>query len=470
MSVLKRIISGIIHRPVKSLLLVLFALALGTFIGSSYLISKATAQVQSNIGSKLDSYARIEYKDEYYGADVTDEMANQINLEVYNLFHELKENENVISSNLNLNIDWINYNGGFVTNLNHKNQAIYEKFYEGGIGLFGIGLDSMIEEENSYEIVEGRDITKEDIKNHKPYVVVDKYYEYTNGDKVQVGDKIKLTYRNYIWEQIANEDVYKIFNTLDFEVEVIGICDVATLKFPKFIRDPFTKLIIPMTTLEDMRNQTIVENQKYHEAEYQDFRYTNFIFKIDNPENLEVFSQKFKELVGENERYVKLSTSSDGYYEVKGTLDNMKDMSKLILIVSCISSFIIATLIIYLYFKDRNPEVGILLAMGEKKQKILTQFIAEILLLCLLGLSCSIFTSNLVGEKISSNVFNGLNDTETNAISSVDVKKEIINSYEITIDNEFIYLLLGGGIIVVLSTSIYPIHLVFKSKPKDILM
>ena len=66
----------------------LFALALGTFIGSSYLILKATAQVQSNIGSKLDSFARIEYKDEYYGADVTDEMANQINMEVYNLFRK----------------------------------------------------------------------------------------------------------------------------------------------------------------------------------------------------------------------------------------------------------------------------------------------------------------------------------------------------------------------------------------------
>ena len=90
MTLVKRIILSITRRPIKSLLLLVLSFALGTFIGSSYLISRAVNGLETNIKHNLDTYVVISYKD-------IDEYKNLNNLEYKDNQNKFLEKYNEIS-------------------------------------------------------------------------------------------------------------------------------------------------------------------------------------------------------------------------------------------------------------------------------------------------------------------------------------------------------------------------------------
>ena len=90
MTLVKRIILSITRRPIKSLLLLVLSFALGTFIGSSYLISRAVNGLETNIKHNLDTYVVISYKD-------IDEYKNLNNVEYKDNQNKFLEKYNEIS-------------------------------------------------------------------------------------------------------------------------------------------------------------------------------------------------------------------------------------------------------------------------------------------------------------------------------------------------------------------------------------
>jgi len=73
-------------------------------------------------------------------------------------------------------------------------------------------------------------------------------------------------------------------------------------------------------------------------------------------------------------------------------------------VVITIAGATILTLIIMLSIRDRNQEIGILLSLGEKKNKIIAQFAVEILLILTLSLGASSLlgngTSNIIANQL----------------------------------------------------------------------
>ncbi|MBQ3420749.1 MAG: FtsX-like permease family protein, partial [Romboutsia sp.] len=78
--------------------------------------------------------------------------------------------------------------------------------------------------------------------------------------------------------------------------------------------------------------------------------------------------------------------------------------AKMAVVVITIAGATILTLIIMLSIRDRNQEIGILLSLGEKKNKIIAQFAVEILLI----LTLSLGASSLLGNGTSNIITNQL--------------------------------------------------------------
>jgi len=198
MSNIKYIFLSIIRNFKRSIFFLLAIIILATFIGISYLIGNNVNQLNLVIKSKIDTYAVIQYTEDYY-LENKHSMSQMEYIEfsdkLYDIWNTLSKNEFVLSSNINLSNQGY---GEFVSNLNHKNWKIvdHEKL-KGSILLSGITNNSLQEQQSIIEIVEGRSITKEDIDKKNNVIILHENYTYSNGLKINIGDIINIKYQNY---------------------------------------------------------------------------------------------------------------------------------------------------------------------------------------------------------------------------------------------------------------------------------
>jgi putative ABC transport system permease protein len=126
---------------------------------------------------------------------------------------------------------------------------------------------------------------------------------------------------------------------------------------------------------------------------------------LKDPDMLGAFT---KELRAEGlPEFYAVSTDKAGYNAVVGPVENMKKITTTFMIVVLILGGIILLLISTLAIRERKYEIGVLRAMGMKKAKVGTGFIAEMLILtfiCLvIGLAISTFSTQPIADTLLSN-------------------------------------------------------------------
>lgn len=473
MSIIKRIYLSIIRNPYKSILLFLFFFSIGTFFGSSYLISSNIDSIEQNIEEQIDTYAVIRYKTDFIEKswDKTSQDYENGQEQLFHIYTSLLENNSVKNTNIHLISD---STGKFVSNLTHKNWTIYEEISKGSLYLCGIDSNSLFNQQSIIEIVSGRFFSKEDIINKNQVIILSEDYTYNDGSKIEIGDKITIRYQNYI-EKFEDEDYqYEMLNQKDYSFEVIGKYKINTMAINSIWSNINYKYsYIPFSTLLNIKEQIIIDDEyKTGESNNKIYAYDNIIFQLDSPENLDDFKNEYLKLTNtyKNLDY-EILTSADGYYEIKNILDNLNQISILFMIISGGISIIISTLIVYLYLKNRKHEVAILLSIGEKKKNIFIQYICEILLVGILGLSFSTYSTKIVGNQMFNHVINKqLNTLDLESIDNVDYETEIRENANVELTMEYIMIFISGGMIVLCLSSSLPLINLFKAKPKDILL
>lgn len=454
MSYLKRIMISVTRRKFKSLLLILCTFILGSLVGASYLVKKSSNNMIEKIYGSFKNYSIIRMTDEFQNYNFDFEEWTKTQDDLFELYNMLSENKNINDSNLQLVAEGL---GDFVSNIEYDGKTFYEGFYEGSISFMGVEPDSLIEKENFIEIIEGRNIQKDDQK----VIVIPEEMHYENGEAIQIGDHLTITYQNYI-ETVENDIYdYQVINSKKYDFEVIGRCRINDNDFMQYTDMAFYDLsIVPFDVLKEMRKE-IIDNNTSVEDGRTIFQLKNIIFELNTYENNKEFKEEFMKLNVKNP-FFKLITSDDGFSEILGTLENIKFISNLSLIVSVAVAAMLGMLIIYLYLKDKKQEIGILLSMGEKKKNIFVQLFGEVFLVGMLGILLSLGSGGYFGNKITNNIIG-------NQLSESIEESEMLQN-NAKIDMEFDYytvLLAGGGMMLIVST-IYPIYNVIKLKPKDI--
>lgn len=225
--------------------------------------------------------------------------------------------------------------------------------------------------EDAGTMISGRAITDED--EGTDVVVIEETLAEEND--LKVGDKIKV-------DSIDGEN--------NKELEVVGIyrtnSEITDSAIKNNAMNPYNKIYGSYTLVNDLNN---TEDVTVDRAE----------FYVDDPINVQKVLEEGNKLNIDFDTY-KLDANNSAYEQMMGPIENVGSFANTTVIIVSVAGAIILTLIIMISIKERRNEIGIFLALGEGKAKIIGQFIVEILIV----LTLAIGVSGIIGNSISKNM------------------------------------------------------------------
>jgi len=305
------------------------------------------------------------------------------------------------------------------------------------------------------KIIDGKPIT-EQMKDQNVALMEKRLAELNN---LKVGDKVKV--------QSGDKK-----ETL--EVEIIGIYETneqAMGQQAPPIMDPANKLYMPHSTMKKFEvDQGISSIQ--------------VVYFLKDPQSIEAFKKEAKKSKI-NFNYYKLDAHDSLYKQMIGPIENISSTSQMIIYIVSIAGAIILGLIIMLSIKGRRKEMGILLSIGEKKWKLMAQFVVEVVCIAILAFGLSITTGAKVSQYIGDNLLSSEVATaseETNNPQNGTVmmsgpggtvqnqKEDPIDKIDVSVTGEDVGKMGGIGLAIAILATLLPALSILRLNPKQILL
>ncbi|MBV1709664.1 MAG: ABC transporter permease, partial [Erysipelothrix sp.] len=233
------------------------------------------------------------------------------------------------------------------------------------------------------------------------------------------------------------------------------------------------QFFIPFDSIENIMSTPISENLLLAGA----------VFELEDPTYINAFKTFASEQI--DLKYGLLDANDALYNQLSGPIDSLGNLSGMMVIIVMIAGALILGLITALTVNQRKYEIGMLLAIGESKLKIISQFIVEVAVIAIIAFGLSVFTGIQAGKMISESVSmqpstavvsttstqggRGNSSKYTQPVLSnptMDIEDVEIN---IELDGMSILLLLGSGLLISIISVIIPALYVTRYNPKQIL-
>lgn len=166
-----------------------------------------------------------------------------------------------------------------------------------------------------------------------------------------------------------------------------------------------------------------------------------------------------------------------------GPIENIAATSKWMVYLVSITGSIILALIIMLTIKERRKELGILLAIGEKKRKLIGQLLVEVLCIAVLAFGISTITGETVSQKMGDSLLqqeviaSQENQQESNNLgfsfgmmNKQDNDVEPIDDIDVSITSQDVLKLGGLGLLIAILSTLLPALSILRLNPKEILL
>ncbi|MBE7105507.1 FtsX-like permease family protein [Bacillus cereus] len=306
------------------------------------------------------------------------------------------------------------------------------------------------------KIIDGKPIT-EQMKDQNVALMEKRLAEQNN---LKVGDKVKV--------QSGDKK-----ETL--EVEIIGIYETNEQPMgqnPPPMMNPANKLYMPYSTLKKLETDEGMSSS------------IQVVYLLNDPQDIDAFKKEAKKS-DIDFNYFKLDAQDSLYKQMIGPIENIASTSQMIIYMVSIAGAIILGLIIMLSIKARRKEMGILLSIGEKKWKLMAQFVVEVVCIAILAFGLSITTgakvSQFVGDNLlSSEIATASEETDTSQNSTVmvagpggslqDQKKEPIDKIDVSVTGEDVGKMGGIGLAIAILATLLPALSILRLNPKQILL
>ncbi|MRC19432.1 FtsX-like permease family protein [Bacillus thuringiensis] len=306
------------------------------------------------------------------------------------------------------------------------------------------------------KIIDGKPIT-EKMKDQNVTLMEKRLAEQNN---LKVGDKIKI--------QSGDKK-----QTLEFEI--IGIYETNEQPMGQHappMMDPANKLYMPYSTLKKLETDDGMGNS------------FQAVYFLNDPQYIDGFKKEAKKS-DIDFNYFKLDAHDSLYKQMIGPIENIASTSQMIIYMVSIAGAIILGLIIMLSIKARRKEMGILLSIGEKKWKLMAQFIVEVVCIAILAFGLSLTTgakvSQFVGDNLlSSEVATAGEETDTSQNGTVmvagpggtvqDQKEDPIDKINVSVAGEDVGKMGGIGLAIAILATILPALSILRLNPKQILL
>ncbi|MFU2029032.1 permease [Bacillus wiedmannii] len=306
------------------------------------------------------------------------------------------------------------------------------------------------------KIIDGKPIT-EQMKDQNVALMEKRLAELNN---LKVGDKVKV--------QSGDKK-----ETL--EVEIIGIYETneqAMGQQAPPIMDPANKLYMPHSTMKKLEVDQGISS-------------VQVVYFLNDPQYIDAFKKEAKKS-NIDFNYYKLDAHDSLYKQMIGPIENISSTSQMIIYIVSIAGAIILGLIIMLSIKGRRKEMGILLSIGEKKWKLMAQFVVEVVCIAILAFGVSITTgakvSQFIGDNLlSSEIATTSEETDTTRNNSTvmmsgpggtlqNQKEDPIDKIDVSVTGEDVGKMGGIGLAIAIIATLLPALSILRLNPKQILL
>ena len=307
---------------------------------------------------------------------------------------------------------------------------------------------------------------------------VNKTLELAEGEAFEEDDedKVIISYELATENNLSLNDKIKVKDSSsnEHELTIIGIYQNSD---SRGFNKNYNKIYINVSTGEKFLTEEDYNNGNY--------KINSAVFYLDDPENSDKFIKEAKKIITDlDERYLKLDIDTESYEQMISGVEGVSKFSNTILIIVISASIVVISLMVINSLKERNYELGVLLSLGEKKRKIVGQFIFELALIATVSFVLSIATSNIISQKLADSVLDSQNKIEDKMNNSPQGgrgnnftpfknkgfnKVEAIDEIDVNVTSEDILLLFVVGYGIIFVSMIIPSIKIVNSDPKDIL-
>lgn len=463
MNFVKRAFLSVKERKIKSLVLIVIFLIISNLILAGFSIQTATKKASDLAIQKLGSDVTLSVDQQKLRENgVSRSEMPALTVSEANKLKSLKyvTGYNYFSSSVAMA-------NGFTPITSEENEESNNNVRVFGVGpggqqmnadvsLSGVVYTDLLDSFNdgTEKIVSGRALNEEDV--NKSVAIIEK--QLADSNELKVGSTL----------QIKSADEEK-----NITLTIVGIYENSTeetdIGIPADFLNPANKMYVPYTVANQLKNNSA------------EGTIDRAVYYLDSPTHMEAFKAEAEKTSVDFEKY-KIDANEMLYKQMMGPIENVASFSKLVVIIVAIAGAIILGLIVFLSIKERRQEMGILLSIGERKGKLMGQFVVEMLMIVILALGLSVFTGNTISQKIGDTLLqNEISTTQEKQQNSPrmirmgmgfngqQTKVEAIDEIDVSVTIQDVGKMGAMGVGIVLLSTLIPTLSVLRLRPKTIL-
>ena len=525
MNYIRRGTVSVLRRPGKSLILLVLLLVLGTLISGAASIRSAIYNTEANLWGQLPAVAAL--SQDFQGMQAysmqngdwpeAGPLDGDIIMEVgqlpyvrdfdfsleFALFHRELTRDVELSYDLADLEEWEVEDVQRDWNSLREEGAQIETFQLRGTQnptLFDIHAELIT-------LTAGRLFTQEEVDNGSGVAIISQAF--ADANQLQVGSIITMENNVYdareLWEsggsngwQWADQFVDEfLYASQEVELEIVGIFEPAkefdytggqAWTIANDERSLLTRIYIPNSLLMDILTFQVGYLSEIEEGWDEDFNLekevmNQAIFALDDPRNLGAFAQEAEEILPD---WWLIEDLSSSFGEMTSSMDSMLWIANLVLWTSIGATLVIMSLLITLFLRDRKQEIGVYLALGERRGKVISQMLMEVLSVAVIAIGLSLLAGTFLSSGLSRHLLETqlLSQDSMSNMVVVDPAAEVLRAfssgeksvedmmaaYDTSLQMPDILLFFGVGMATVTASTAVPIIYLTRFNPKKIML
>jgi len=500
MGFIKRAITTIYRQPIKSCIFLALIFLLGILTSGAISVREAIFNTETNLRRQMPAIAMVEYDFDHETAmEIYDETGvwPDLGFELLtsDMIHEIGALPQVQIFDYSIDIHFGVTGTGLTLWQDIDWYSPYPMGYDQDLGVEftveGISTTYFLEARTGFlELIEGRSFNETDLSYNKEYfpVLISSAFAEVNGFgldslfdvQVVVFNHVEQNDGSYMEDRNGSLVAYE-----EFTLEVIGVFEPIL---------PQLSLSADDSQIDNARFRTSQINHRLYvpnslaqlvvdvmsEASWRDgdILLQNF-FLLNDPLVFEDFANGVGNLDG-NWRAVDFSR---GFSEISSSMENLLAIADLILFIAIGATVLVTGLLVLLFLRDRRHEIGIYLALGEAKSKIVLQIFLELIPLAIVAMTLALFMGNIMASEISMNMLRRelALPSDTSGVQESHLLKELgyhfeltheemLDAYEIRLDTQSVVLFYTIGGTTIFLATLTPIMHAINLNPKQLLL
>ncbi|SCA84296.1 hypothetical protein BGLY_0473 [Bacillus glycinifermentans] len=338
-----------------------------------------------------------------------------------------------------------------------------QKMMQADVSIEGVTSTSLVDDfsDGTSKITKGRALTNDDV--NKKVAVIEKNLAEEND--LTVGDtiKVKASTDENTTIKLKIVGIYKTTASGDNQAQNFSFLN------------PYNKIYTPYTAASALKG----DNYKNAIDEA--------VYNMDDASNIDSFIAAAKKTGIDLDTFT-LDANDQLYQQMVGPIENVASFSKNVVYLVTIAGAVILGLIVMMSIRERKYEMGVLMAIGEKRWKLIGQFLTEILMIASIAVALSALTGNFIagqiGNQLLAQQLEQSSDTQTASgmtgpgsgmpgggglFGQSPAQAEAIDQLNIQVSVGDLMALGGIGLLIAVFATLLPSISVLRFHPKTIL-